>query len=72
MAPRERATLTVAEAARLLGIGRNGAYEAIERGDFPVEVVRVGRRIVVPARPLFALLGLDGEQPDESPHRGRR
>ncbi|MGP6192347.1 MAG: helix-turn-helix domain-containing protein [Vulcanimicrobiaceae bacterium] len=43
-----RATLTVttAEAARLLGISRNLAYEAARRGEIPT--IRIGRRILVP------------------------
>ena len=41
-----RQTLTIDEAARVLGIGRNGAYEAARRGDIPT--VRIGKRILVP------------------------
>src|SRR4051812_48038517 len=37
---------TPEETARLLRIGRNAAYEAIQRGDIPS--VRIGRRILVP------------------------
>ena len=43
----ERQTLTVEEAAEILGIGRNSAYEAIRRGEIPA--LRLGRRLVVPA-----------------------
>ena len=39
-------TLTVTEAARRLGIGRNSAYQAASRGEIPA--VRVGRRVLVP------------------------
>lgn len=38
--------LTVPELARLLRIGRNSAYEAIQRGEIP-GVIRVGRSIRV-------------------------
>jgi excisionase family DNA binding protein len=47
-------TLTVAEAARALGIGRNTAYAAAQRGDIPT--IRVGRRILVPRAGLERLL----------------
>ena len=56
--PAERQTLTVEEAARVLGIGRNSAYEAVRRGDLPV--IRIGRRYVVPRAALERLLG-DGQ-----------
>lgn len=50
----ERQTLTVDEAARMLGIGRGSAYEAVRRGDIPS--IRVGRRLVVPRVALERLL----------------
>jgi len=50
----EKLTLTVAETARCLGIGRNSAYEAIARGEIPV--VRVGKRLLVPKAALELLL----------------
>lgn len=43
-------TLTVPEAARLLGIGRNAAYDLIRRGELPH--VRFGRTIRVPRSAL--------------------
>jgi len=58
--PPERDTYTVEEAAGRLGIGRTLAYELIRREAFPVAVIRLGRRIVVPRAALDALLGLDG------------
>jgi excisionase family DNA binding protein len=54
---RERLTLTVPEAARLLGVSRGVAYEAARTGDLPV--VKLGRRLVVPRARLTALLGED-------------
>jgi excisionase family DNA binding protein len=42
----ERKTLTVPEVAKLLGIGRNQAYEAAKRGEIPT--IRIGKRILVP------------------------
>ncbi len=55
----ERQTVTVEEAAEALGIGRSVAYDLIRRGEFPVVTIKLGRRIVVPARPLQRLL--DGD-----------
>jgi len=43
--PGKRLTLTVPEAARLLGISRALAYDAVRRGELPS--IRVGRRIVI-------------------------
>ena len=53
-----RATLTVEQAGELLGISRGLAYEAVRRGEIPS--VRIGRRILVPAAALRALLGEGG------------
>jgi excisionase family DNA binding protein len=51
----ERATVTVGEAARILGIGRAAAYEGVRLGRIPA--IRISlRRIVVPKRALENLL----------------
>lgn len=50
----ERLTLTVDQAAQVLGISRALAYELIARGDIPS--LRLGRRIVVPRRALELLI----------------
>ncbi len=50
----DRRTYTVDEAAEILGIGRNSAYEAIRRGQIPT--LRFGRRVVVPREALEQLL----------------
>ena len=55
----ERQTVTVEEAAQALGISRAQAYALIARGEFPCPVIKLGRRVVVPLRPLQRLL--DGE-----------
>jgi excisionase family DNA binding protein len=49
-------TYSIPEVARLLGLGRSAAYAAAERGDLPVPVLRIGRRLVVPRAPLDRLL----------------
>ena len=50
-------TLTVEQAAEQLGIGRNAAYEAIREERFPVRVIRIGFRYLIPKAELEALLG---------------
>jgi excisionase family DNA binding protein len=50
----QRATYTIAEAAKKLGIGKNSAYEAAKRGDIPV--VKVGKRLLVPMVALERML----------------
>jgi excisionase family DNA binding protein len=50
----DRLTWTVPEAARLLGISKDCAYDAARRGDLPVRVI--GRRVVVPRTALLRLL----------------
>jgi excisionase family DNA binding protein len=42
----ERLTLSVPETARLLGVGRDKAYEMAHTGRIPV--LRIGRRLLVP------------------------
>jgi len=42
----ERLTLSVEEAARLLGIGRNLCYERVKTGEIPA--IKIGRRLLVP------------------------
>ena len=53
-----RETLTVEEAAKVLGVGRNTAYEAVRRGEIPS--IRVGRRLVVPKAALERMLECGG------------
>ena len=50
----ERLTLSVEEAARLLGISRALAYALVRRGDLPR--LQLGRRVVVPRRALEELV----------------
>jgi excisionase family DNA binding protein len=38
--------MTVPEAGRLLGLGRNASYEAVRRGEIPV--IRLGKLLRVP------------------------
>ena len=51
-------TISVPEAGRLLGVGRNSAYEAAARGEIPT--IRIGRMLRVPKAALKRMLSLDG------------
>jgi excisionase family DNA binding protein len=54
--PAERLVYTVPEAGRLLGLGRNAAYAAAQRGDIPT--LRIGRLLLVPRFPFHRMLGV--------------
>ena len=55
-------TLTVPEAAKLLGVSKSAAYRAIaarlagDVGAWPTKVVRIGRTLRIPAAELSAVL----------------
>ena len=52
-------TVSVEQAAAALGIGRALAYDLIRQGRFPVPILRLGRRLIVPTVPLVRTLGLE-------------
>jgi excisionase family DNA binding protein len=56
--PQERPTLTVREAAAILGIGAQTYYEGAARGTLPALRLSA-RRIVVPTAQLWDLLGME-------------
>jgi len=47
-------TYTIEEAARLLGVGRNQAYEAAKRGEIPT--IKIGKRLLVPRQSFDRIL----------------
>jgi excisionase family DNA binding protein len=47
-------TIKIEEAARLLGISRNTAYDAAKNGQLPT--VKIGKRLLVPTAALDRLL----------------
>jgi hypothetical protein len=56
---------TVPIAGKILaGLSETQSYEMAKRGGFPVPVVKVGRRLVVPTAPILRLLGLDSPDHD--------
>jgi excisionase family DNA binding protein len=54
MPTRTARTVSVQEAAELLGISRNHAFRCVQRGEIPS--VRVGRRVLIPASYLDRVL----------------
>jgi excisionase family DNA binding protein len=51
---KDKLTISVPEAGRHLGLGRNASYEAARRGELPV--LRFGRKLRVPRAALNRLL----------------
>lgn len=45
-------------ACAALGISRSLGYELVRRGDFPVAVIRCGRRVLVPVHAICERLGI--------------
>ena len=50
----ERPTMSIPEAAKILGIGVNGAYEAAKRGEIPT--IQIGKRVLVLSEPFKKML----------------
>jgi predicted site-specific integrase-resolvase len=55
----------VETAASILRIGRTTAYKLVGEGDFPVPVLRVGKRYVVAVENLLAILGAGGSEEEK-------
>lgn len=65
------ATISVEEAAELLGLSRPSAYAQANRflesgGEEGIPVLRFGRRLRVPSAPLLALLGVGAPVEEET------
>lgn len=61
----DRQTMNLADAAKVLGISRPVAYALAQRGEFPLPIIRLGRRMVISKRALEALLDrteVEGQQ----------
>ncbi len=63
----ERKTISVREAACLLGISRGLAYQAVRRGEIPV--LRIGRRFLIHRHHLEKLLDVKLGAPEVSKDR---
>ena len=59
---RRRPTITVREYAAFVGVSKDTAYEAAQRGE--LRVLRLGMRILVPTAPVLESLGLDADIAD--------
>jgi excisionase family DNA binding protein len=62
----ERRTLSVSEAAQVLGISRAHAYDCVRTGELPS--ITLGRRVVVPRQAIEELLARGSS--DESAAHG--
>lgn len=62
----EKATISVAEAAKVLGIGRNLAYQLVRTGEIPAK--RLGRRWLVLTQPLQEMLSTRCGGDDDGKH----
>ena len=56
--------MTIPEVAEALGISRGLAYDLARRDALPVEVIRLGRRMVLSRKAVEALL--EGGKPKEN------
>jgi hypothetical protein len=53
------ATTDVETAGAILGIGRTKAYELAKTDNFPVRLIRIGRRYLVPVPAILHLLDIE-------------
>jgi len=52
----ERKTLSIPEVSDILGISRNSGYALAKRGELPVPVIKLGKRMVVSKAAIEKLL----------------
>jgi excisionase family DNA binding protein len=62
-------TVSVPEAAKLLGISRAHAYELVARNELPA--VRLGRRLLIPRQVIESLLRQAAATASTKPNRAR-
>ena len=65
----DKMTLSVPEAAKLLGIGKNLAYLAVQRGEIPS--IKVGGRLLIPRVALEQMLAEANGTARTKPERER-
>lgn len=56
----------VSDAASVFGVSDWHAYDLARRGDFPVEVIRLGKRLMCRTSDLLRAAGLDPDGPVSS------
>lgn len=54
ISPTQAQTMSVEDAAKILGISRGSAYAAVNAGEIPA--LRIGHRLLIPRQALEALL----------------
>ncbi len=52
------ATVDIETAGAVLGIGRSKSYQLAQNGEFPVRILRIGRRYLVPTNLILQLIGI--------------
>ncbi len=60
MVTNERLTYNVREAAKLLGLSKNSAYQACLKGEIPC--LKIGRRLLIPRAQLDRMLNEAGKE----------
>lgn len=63
-------TVTVEEAAQMIGISRTSAYQAARTGELPT--IRIGRRLLVPRHALARMLYLEDEEGGQAAVAGQK
>ena len=58
-----RATVSVSEAAKILGLGKTSTYKACHTGEIPC--VRIGNQLLIPLVQLYRLLSGNSEEQKE-------
>jgi hypothetical protein len=59
-------TTDIPTASAALGIGSNLGYQLAAKGEFPVRVLRLGRKLRVPTADLLVALGVSATAPSDS------
>lgn len=62
------AVLDLPRAAAMLGVGRTTAYKLVQQDRWPTPVLRIGRLIKVPTKPLLDLLAGSPAGPAPADH----
>lgn len=57
-----RKTITLREAAEIMGVSQSTMYAAAREGDLPFPVLRIKTRYVIPAAPFHKAISGDNEK----------
>lgn len=63
----ERTTVSVPDAAALIGVGATALRDAMRRGELELQVIQIGSRRLVPVAALRRLLAMEVPEPAEAP-----